>query len=76
MIPTLILFGILCGRWWRAVLLAAAVGWPLLLLATGSAGLGPGQLVGAAALAVANTALGVLVHRGVWRLVRKARRAD
>ncbi|MEU4421810.1 hypothetical protein AB0F81_14385 [Actinoplanes sp. NPDC024001] len=69
MIPTLILFGLLAGHWWRSTLLAAALGWPLLLVATGVMAFGPG-LLGASALAVVNAAAGVLVHQGVARVVR------
>ncbi|MDG4837070.1 hypothetical protein O7631_11150 [Micromonospora sp. WMMD967] len=69
MIPTLILFGLLFGRWWRPSLIAAALGWPILLVADGSMGVGP-ALLGASALAVVNTAVGVLVHQGIRRAVR------
>ncbi|MCZ7376492.1 hypothetical protein [Micromonospora sp. WMMC250] len=69
MIPTLILFGLLFGRWWRPSLIAAALGWPILLVAGGSTGVGP-ALLGASALAVANTAVGVLAHQGIRRAVR------
>ena len=34
MIPTLILFGMVSGRWWHLSLVAAAVGCPRLLVAT------------------------------------------
>ncbi|GIJ12915.1 hypothetical protein ACFFMR_24560 [Micromonospora andamanensis] len=72
MIPTLILFGLLLGRWWRTTLIAAALGWPVLLVATDVSGVGPG-LLGASGLAVVNTAVGVLVHRGVLLVVRQRR---
>lgn len=62
MIPTMILFGVVFGRWWLITLVAAALGWPLLLLATDVIGVDAG-LVGAAALAVANAAVGVFVHQ-------------
>ncbi|HEX6757785.1 MAG TPA: hypothetical protein VF086_05130 [Propionibacteriaceae bacterium] len=68
MIPTLILFGMVFGRWWRLSLVAAAVGWPLLLVATDAMDVGVG-LLGAAGLAVINAGVGVLVHQGVlWTL--------
>jgi hypothetical protein len=44
MIPTLLLFGLIFGRWWRLSLIAAAIGWPLLLVATGVMRLSPGLL--------------------------------
>ncbi len=72
MIPTLILFGLLCGRWWRFTLVAAAIGWPALLVVTDVMDVGPG-LVGAAALAVANTAVGILVHQAALWSVRRLR---
>ena len=72
MIPTLMLFGLLFGRWWRVSVLVAAVGWPVALVLTDVMGLEPG-LAGAAVLAVGNTVVGVLVHQGsLWGL-RRAR---
>ncbi|MEV4757153.1 hypothetical protein AB0J86_18850 [Micromonospora sp. NPDC049559] len=74
MIPTLVLFGLVFGRWWRSALVAAAAGWPLLLVVTGDAPAGPGLLAGAA-LAVVNTGVGVLVHQGLRLAVGRARRS-
>lgn len=75
MIPTLILFGLVAGRWWRWSLAAAALLWPGLLVATDVLPVGPG-LLGASGLAVANTAVGVLVHQGVRWMVGKLSRAE
>ena len=72
MIPTLILFGLVFGRWWRLCLTAAALGWPVLLVISGAMGVEVG-LVGAAGLAVVNTGIGVLVHQGSLRAVRHLR---
>ncbi|MEU7760924.1 MULTISPECIES: hypothetical protein [Micromonospora] len=72
MIPVLILFGLLLGRWWRSSLVAAALGWPVLLVATGVADVGAG-LLGAAGLAVANTGVGVLLHQGARLAIRTLR---
>ncbi|TCB90735.1 hypothetical protein E0H26_26445 [Micromonospora zingiberis] len=72
MIPALIVFGLLFGRWWRSALIVAALGWPVLLVVSGVLGVEPG-LLGAAALAVANTAAGVLIHQGVLLVIRKLR---
>jgi hypothetical protein len=72
MIPTLILFGLVFGRWWRFSLVAAAVAWPVGLVLTDVMDLEWG-LIGAAALAVSNTFVGVLVHQGVLWSVRGAR---
>ncbi len=74
MIPTLILFGLVFGRWWRLALIAAAIGWPVLLLATGTAAAGP-VLIGAAGVAIANTGAGVTIHQGARWVVRRYRQA-
>jgi hypothetical protein len=73
MIPTMILFGLVFGRWWRVTLVAAALGWPLLLVVTDVAGINS-TLIGAAALAVVNAGVGVLVHQGVLLAYRRFRR--
>jgi hypothetical protein len=72
MIPTMILFGLLFGRWWLPCLLASSLFWPFLLISDGSEGFGLG-LLGATALGVLNTAVGVGVHQGVLYLVRAGR---
>jgi hypothetical protein len=65
MIPTMILLGLILGRWWWPALGTAAAGWPLLLLATDVIDFDePAILAGAAALAVANAGVGVLTHQG------------
>ena len=69
MIPTVILFGLVFGRFWRTSLVVATVAWPLLLLADGTIDVGLG-VVAAAALASLNAGLGVLVHQGVLHGVR------
>jgi hypothetical protein len=68
-IPTLILVGLVFGRWWRFVVPLAALGWPVLLIATGVDN-GLDFLLVAAALAVANVLVGVLVFRLLWLFVR------
>ena len=76
MIPSLIVLGLVLGRWWRLALLVGAVGWPVLL---GLMGLleSPTAVVVSSALAVANTGLGVLVHQGVLHAYRHlARRPE
>jgi hypothetical protein len=69
----LILFGVALGRWWRFSLVAAAVGWPVVLVATDVMSLGSG-LLGASGLAIANTGVGVLMHQGFLRTARNVRR--
>jgi hypothetical protein len=68
MIPTMLLFGLVLGRWPRMALAAAAVLWPALLLSSnGSSGT---VLLGGALLGAANAGIGVLVHQlglQAWR---------
>ncbi len=70
MIPTLLLAGLVVGRWW--FVLVAAVVWPVLLVVDG-VDTGPAWdfALGAGALAAANTAVGVAVHRAAVVLVRR-----
>jgi hypothetical protein len=70
MIPTLILVGLIFGRWWQIAIPLAAVGWAVLLIVTGVDS-GFVFALGAAAIAMPNVALGVLVHRALWQLVRR-----
>ncbi|MET7747776.1 hypothetical protein [Micromonospora sp. NPDC005367] len=74
MIPTLMLFGLVLGRWWRLSLIAAAAGWPILLVASDVVNIELALLT-ASGLAVSNTGLGVLVHQGVLWVVRNHRRS-
>jgi hypothetical protein len=64
MIPTLILVGLVFGRWWRIVIPAASVWWVATLI---SNGLGSGLhfALGAGLLAALNTAFGVLLFQAV-----------
>jgi hypothetical protein len=73
MIPTMILLGLLLGRWWWAALITAAISWPMLLIATDVMALESG-LFGAAALAVANAGIGVIAHQGFLQSYRRFRR--
>jgi hypothetical protein len=73
-IPTLILFGLIFGRWWKSAIAAGAIGWSILLVADGGLGFEPGLAAGAL-LAALNTGVGVLVHQGAlwaYRQIRKA----
>lgn len=74
MIPTMILFGAIFGRWWLTTLVAAALGWPLLLVVNDVVEV-DANLIGAAALAAANAGVGVLVHQGLLHLYRHLRRS-
>ena len=70
MIPTMILFGLLLGRWWKVALVVGAS--PALLWARGVIA-APPEIVGAAALGLVNTAVGVMAHQLVLALLRRAR---
>lgn len=74
MIPTVILWGLVFGRWWQATLIGSAIAWPAVLVIDGVVGAWSGQLLAAALLAVVNAAVGVAVHQGVLWLVRRVRR--
>ena len=69
MIPTLILAGLVLGRWWRVVIPLATVGWPVLLIVTGVDS-GFDVVLVAAALAIANVTAGVLAHQALWLLAK------
>jgi hypothetical protein len=73
MIPTMILFGLVFGRWWRSAVAVGTIGWPVLLLTEGILD-DPSQIAGAAALGFANTLVGVAVHQLALRFVRNLRR--
>lgn len=61
-IPTLLLVGLVLGRWWRVVIPVAAIGWAVLLIATGVDS-GPSFAVAAALLGAVNVAVGVVVFQ-------------
>jgi hypothetical protein len=69
----MILFGVLLGRWWKSALVVGAAAWTVLLWTQGLIDTPP-EIVGAAALALANTAVGAAAHQLVQALVRRARR--
>ncbi|GAA3381714.1 hypothetical protein [Cryptosporangium minutisporangium] len=75
MIPTLIVFGLVTGRWWRSSLIAAAVGWPVLLVTADVMGVEVG-LLGASTLAVVDAAAGALIHQAIWRTLRRLRSCE
>lgn len=72
MIPTVILFGVILGRWWAPTVAFGAIFWPALLIASGVMGVEPG-LLAAAGLGAANAAVGVLVHQVLLWIIRRAR---
>jgi hypothetical protein len=70
MIPTLMAFGLLAGRWPWIALLIGTVGWPVWLIVDGIVGSATVALT-AAALAAVNTGVGVLVHQAIVRVARR-----
>lgn len=72
MIPTMILLGLLLGRWWKLALLVGTSGWTVLLWSQGLLAT-PMEIVGAAVLALANTAVGILLHQVLLAFVRRVR---
>lgn len=66
MIPTMLVYGLLVGRWWRFAILSSAVIWPIILLVDGVTA-SPWALLAAAGLGAANAAVGVLVHQAILR---------
>lgn len=79
MIPTLLLLGLVLGRWWKATLAVGVVGWVVVILVMQAGGTTSGiaapagVALGAAALGFVNTAVGVAVHQGLLRAVRTVR---
>jgi len=68
-IPTLLLVGLVLGRWWRVVIPVAAIGWAVLLIATGVDS-GPSFAVAAALLGAVNVAVGVVVFQAARLFLR------
>ena len=75
MIPTLLVIGLLFGRWWRTVPIAT-LGWVAWLLADGVLRWNAVELAGAAVVAAVNTGVGVLVHHAVRLVLTRAWRRD
>jgi hypothetical protein len=78
MIPTMILIGLVIGLlpkpWYLVGLATAVVFWPVLLLATGTIETGEtAEIVGAAALALQNTVIGLVITKGVFALMSNMR---
>ena len=70
MIPTLILLGLVPGKWWRVLVPVATIGWPIMGVAT-DVGSGIDFMLGASAFAFANVTVGVLINRAASGLVRR-----
>ncbi len=77
MLPTMLLFGLVLGRWWKTCLVVGTLCWPLLLWLENIIDT-PTEFLGAAGLAALNTTVGVVIHQSLLRLfgwLRKDRRA-
>jgi hypothetical protein len=68
MIPTMMLFGLVLGRWWKVTVPLAAVTWPLLLVMS-DVDLDRSDIETAAILGVANAAVGAALYLAVAALV-------
>ena len=73
MIPTMLLFGLALGRWWKTCVVVGTFGWPMLLWFDNIIE-SPNELLGAAGLAAVNTAGGVAVHQSLLHLFRWLRK--
>lgn len=73
MIPTMLVFGLVLGRWWKVTVALGVVAWPALLLIDGTVGFEL-ELLGAAIAGAANTLAGAAVHQGLLWLVRHLRK--
>ncbi len=76
MIPTLLLAGLVFGKWWRITIPAATIGWAVLLLADGTIA-DLSHFVGAAWFGFINVTVGVLVFQAVrpaFRVVTRRHR--
>jgi hypothetical protein len=70
MIPTLLLVGLVLGKWWRFVIPAATVGWVVVLLAT-DIGSGTAFAASAASFGAINLTVGVLVNQAMRALLHQ-----
>ena len=73
MIPTMLLFGLVFGRWWRGTILFGAVLWTAWLLVDGTIDLHLPTIAITAGLGAANTAVGAALNRAAvagWSALR------
>jgi hypothetical protein len=74
-IATLIVFGLIFGRWWKTALIVGTVSWVVLLLVSDIIEARLAVIAVATLLAFLNTGLGVSVHQAVLHAVRRFRRS-
>lgn len=75
MVPTLILLGVLGGHWWRWTVPALSLGWPVLLVATGTP-LTAGEAMIAVVLGLVNAGLGAALYQVGRTVVRRRPRVE
>jgi hypothetical protein len=63
-VPTMLLVGLVFGRWWRVTIPVGTLAWVVLLIAI-STGSGLPFVLGAAALGAANVFVGALVYQAI-----------
>jgi hypothetical protein len=69
-----LVIGLLPKPWYIVGLAAAVIFWPLLLLATGTIETAEtAEIAGAAALALQNTVIGLVITKGVFALMANLR---
>jgi hypothetical protein len=68
-IPTMLLVGLVFGRWWWLTIPLGTLAWVVLLIVTG-VGSGIPFALGAAAFGAANVIVGVLAYQGIAWLIR------
>jgi hypothetical protein len=72
-IETLIVFGLIFGRWWKTALIVGTISWVVLLIVGGLIETRLVVIAFAALLAFLNTGLGVGIHQAVLYAVRRYR---
>jgi hypothetical protein len=69
-IPTVLLVGLIFGRWWKITIPAAVLAWPALLIATGI-GSGVRFAFDAALFAAGNIVAGVITYQAIRLIARR-----
>lgn len=69
LIPILIVFGLLAGRWWRSALVVGTVGWTAALMIPPA--VDSDQLLATALFGLVNTGVGVAIHQGIARSLHR-----
>ena len=72
MIPTMLVVGLVLGRWWWATIPLGTIAWVVATIATGAVSTFGGAL-GAAAFGAVNVAVGALLYQALALLIRRVR---